>query len=206
LSSHLLSYYLNQSEIELYPLHQKLGDKYVFKDEFISIFLMINLHAEEKFELPNYDQCLGGTGKNFLLKFDYFNGIKKKKEFNNSLELNLKEAAPNLREIGSQRLIGMGQPTEQGIENVLVELFKENNSIMWINLREEPVIYLDRLPYSFRDMDKPFENLIKIEKTEEDLNKIESCILSVSNQYLKTIHSSSESRHTSHWYFLIFNT
>lgn len=64
------------------------------------------------------------------------------------------EGAPNFRRIGSLSVYALAQPTIQGIKNV-VRVLRENTPrperICWINLREEPLIYINSLPYVLRD-------------------------------------------------------
>lgn len=80
----------------------------------------------------------------------------------------------NFREI--ENIFGLSQPTEEGIRN-LVKFYREK--IIWINLREEPVIYINGLPFVLRDRKAPFSNIKsfegisykRIEEMEERLKK-----------------------------------
>ncbi len=35
-----------------------------------------------------------------------------------------------------------------------------SNSVCWINLREEPVVYINNRPYVLRELEFPFRNMI----------------------------------------------
>ena len=50
--------------------------------------------------------------------------------------------AINFRRVGTASLYALSQPTEDGIKRVL-EIVKEGKEkVIWINLREEPLLYL----------------------------------------------------------------
>ncbi|KAI5184543.1 hypothetical protein NEHOM01_0218 [Nematocida homosporus] len=53
-------------------------------------------------------------------------------------------------------VFGLSQPTAEGIVN-LMEYFQK--PIIWMNLREEPVIYINSRPYVLRDKQAPFSNI-----------------------------------------------
>ncbi|KAF9763761.1 Paladin [Nosema granulosis] len=65
------------------------------------------------------------------------------------------EGAPGFH--GSGKIFSLGQPTLIGIENIIK--FLGNKKIVWINLKEEPTIYINKTPYIVRDTDKPFSNI-----------------------------------------------
>jgi Inositol hexakisphosphate len=60
------------------------------------------------------------------------------------------EGAANFRQVQTLPLYGVAQPTIQGMKNVM-RVLKGVKSILWINLREEPLIYLNGIPYVLRD-------------------------------------------------------
>ncbi|KAI9192964.1 inositol hexakisphosphate-domain-containing protein [Polychytrium aggregatum] len=64
------------------------------------------------------------------------------------------EGASNFRKIPGLSIYGVAQPTLKGIRNVINELTKEHppdTVVYWINLREEPLIYINGTPYVLRD-------------------------------------------------------
>ena len=73
-----------------------------------------------------------------ILKFDHFPGCQK-----TSLPERI-EGAPKFREIefdGHYSVFGLAMPTQQGFSNVLHRI---GRPVLWICLREEPVIYIQR--------------------------------------------------------------
>ncbi|KAI8059223.1 inositol hexakisphosphate-domain-containing protein [Gongronella butleri] len=66
------------------------------------------------------------------------------------------DGASNFRRIGQSHIYGVAQPTVNGLRAVLRQLAKnhamhQHGKIMWINLREEPIIYINGIPYVLRD-------------------------------------------------------
>jgi len=79
------------------------------------------------------------------LKFDHFPGIGK-------IDQQL-EGAPNYRKIGDERFFGTGQPTIDGIRNVLEKTGAVPGSkkkAVWTNLRKESVLYINGKPFNLR--------------------------------------------------------
>ncbi|PKU75784.1 hypothetical protein MA16_Dca026234 [Dendrobium catenatum] len=66
-------------------------------------------------------------------------------------------------EAGSLPVHGVAIPTINGIRNVLVHIDARQNGkqkkVLWHNLREEPVVYINDRPFVLRDVEKPFSNL-----------------------------------------------
>lgn len=81
------------------------------------------------------------------------------------------EGAPNYRKI--KGIHSTGQPTIEGIKKVLDEAGAKDKEARWINLREEPVIYIDGKPHSMRLKSEATENLKQPGISAEDLNKQE---------------------------------
>ena len=53
--------------------------------------------------------------------------------------------AINFRRVPSSNLYGLSQPTQDGIERVLENVRHDSHAdgkIVWINLREEPLLYI----------------------------------------------------------------
>ncbi|KAG0177898.1 hypothetical protein DFQ29_004184 [Apophysomyces sp. BC1021] len=64
------------------------------------------------------------------------------------------DGASNFRRIKSTSVYGVAQPTVDGLHKVIRRLVADrdrNNKILWINLREEPIIYINGIPYVLRD-------------------------------------------------------
>ncbi|KAI8336649.1 inositol hexakisphosphate-domain-containing protein [Chlamydoabsidia padenii] len=63
--------------------------------------------------------------------------------------------AANFRRIPHTHIYGVAQPTIDGLRSVIRRLFNDqsphNDKILWINLREEPIIYINGIPYVLRD-------------------------------------------------------
>lgn len=66
------------------------------------------------------------------------------------------KGAPNFRHIPSTHIFGVAQPTLDGMRNTLMAVraaLSDNppSRIVWINLREEPLVYINGVPYVLRD-------------------------------------------------------
>ena len=61
------------------------------------------------------------------------------------------EGAANFRQVENLAVYGVAQPTYQGFKNVLWSVSEQVKNVVWINLREEPLIYLNGIPYVLRD-------------------------------------------------------
>lgn len=81
------------------------------------------------------------------------------------------EGAPNYRKI--KGIHSTGQPTVEGIKKVLDEAGAKDKEARWINLREEPVIYIDGKPHSMRLKSEATENLKQPGISAENLKKQE---------------------------------
>ncbi|XP_042416053.1 paladin-like [Zingiber officinale] len=101
----------------------------------------------------------GGSvlGKKTILKSDHFPGCQ-----NRSLKPQI-DGAPNYRQAGSLHVHGVAIPTIDGIQNVLDHIGARKQTkqkrVLWHNLREEPVIYINNRPFVLRDVENPFSNL-----------------------------------------------
>ncbi|RCI04172.1 hypothetical protein CU098_006507 [Rhizopus stolonifer] len=65
----------------------------------------------------------------------------------------LVEGGSNFRRIKHTQVYGIAQPTVDGLRTVLRRLVSHtpNQRIQWVNLREEPIIYINGIPYVLRD-------------------------------------------------------
>ncbi|KAI8354158.1 inositol hexakisphosphate-domain-containing protein [Blakeslea trispora] len=72
------------------------------------------------------------------------------------------DGASNFRRIENTHVYGVAQPTVNGLRQVVRNLLQDrpkNERILWINLREEPVIYINGIPYVLRDRAFTLRNL-----------------------------------------------
>uniref|UniRef100_A0A669EIQ1 Paladin n=1 Tax=Oreochromis niloticus TaxID=8128 RepID=A0A669EIQ1_ORENI len=88
--------------------------------------------------------------------------------------------APNFRQVkGSYPLYGMGQPSLNGFKQVLQRLQAQGQEVIFVCVREEPVVFLhkdnDFVPYTPRRKENLHENLHDLEK--ED--RVESLELTI---------------------------
>ena len=63
------------------------------------------------------------------------------------------DGATNFRKVEAMDVYGVSQPTIQGISNIVHKILSEEKTkkIIWINLREEPLIYVNSSAYVLRD-------------------------------------------------------
>ncbi|KAI9267887.1 inositol hexakisphosphate-domain-containing protein [Phascolomyces articulosus] len=72
------------------------------------------------------------------------------------------DGASHFRRVDSTHIYGVAQPTAVGISEVFHQLLQDrpkNKKILWINLREEPIIYINGIPYVLRDRHFSLRNL-----------------------------------------------
>uniref|UniRef100_A0ABM0LZR8 Paladin-like n=1 Tax=Saccoglossus kowalevskii TaxID=10224 RepID=A0ABM0LZR8_SACKO len=113
-------------------------------------------------------------GKYFMVK-DHFHGID---------ELNTikRFSTPNLhRAHGGYPIYGMGQPTKEGLQQILDMLLDDGYSdIVICNVREEPVIFIqdkdDIIPYTPREADNLGENISTEGITAHEIGDLEITI------------------------------
>ncbi|KAG1680951.1 hypothetical protein FOA52_009910 [Chlamydomonas sp. UWO 241] len=77
------------------------------------------------------------------------------------------EGAPNFRRMGAMPIFGVGMPTVDGIIGVL-KLVSGSTSgkrvqALWINMREEPVVYINGRPFVLREEVRPLKNMMEYE-------------------------------------------
>ena len=105
-----------------------------------------------------------------LIKSDHFAGVM------NKAVVQLVEGAVNFRPIDGFPVAGTGIPRAEGIANILRfwtagEACCDEDSgvvvapafratcLVWLNLREEPILYVNHRPFVLRDADNPYSNL-----------------------------------------------
>ncbi|OAY62029.1 paladin isoform X1 [Manihot esculenta] len=110
-------------------------------------------------ELEQVMKLRGGSvlGKKTILKSDHFPGCQNKR-----LTPQI-DGAPNYRQADSLPVHGVAIPTTEGIRNVLKHIGAQKDGkraqVLWFNLREEPVVYVNGRPFVLRDVERPFSNL-----------------------------------------------
>eukprot|EP00878_Enallax_costatus_P006221 GHUV01006524.1.p1 GENE.GHUV01006524.1~~GHUV01006524.1.p1 ORF type:complete len:1656 (+),score=579.22 GHUV01006524.1:267-5234(+) len=104
--------------------------------------------------------------KSTLLKADHFPGCQ------NTKLTPLLDGAPNFRQVEGLPVYGVAIPTVRGLRNVLEELgaAQGRRRVLWHNMREEPVLYINGKPYVVREADQPFCN---VEYTGIDRSRVE---------------------------------
>jgi hypothetical protein len=118
--------------------------------------------------------------RGMILKADHFDAVVRSKS-----DIKL-QGAPNFR-MADANIFGVAQPTVLGYKTVLTLLQccpanKHNNRALWINTREEPLVYLDSKPYVIRDSLKPLRNIdsyqgIRINRIEQMEDRLAQDIL-----------------------------
>jgi len=91
-----------------------------------------------------------------VLKYDHFENIHRLDK-----KLPAYEGSPNFRQVPGYLVFGTGQPTKQGFLKVLEHMSKESgaNDILWVNMRQEPVVYLNGESFTPRLPDRMNENM-----------------------------------------------
>jgi hypothetical protein len=90
-----------------------------------------------------------------ILKSDHFPGCQ------NMRLTPLLDGAPNFRQVPSLPVFGVAIPTVAGLRCALDRMGAANGrrKVLWHNMREEPVLYVNGRPFVVREADKPFANL-----------------------------------------------
>lgn len=81
---------------------------------------------------------------------DHFEKIQKLKE-------NVIEGAPNFRRVPGYKVYCVGQPTVSGFERVIekvCEKYPKDGKIIWVNMRQEPIVYINESPVCARPPNK----------------------------------------------------
>lgn len=73
------------------------------------------------------------------------------------------EGAPNFREVPGFPVYGVANPTVDGIRAVIdrISSSKGSRPILWHNMREEPVIYINGKPFVLREVERPYKNMLE---------------------------------------------
>ncbi|GMH33294.1 hypothetical protein BSKO_01128 [Bryopsis sp. KO-2023] len=121
--------------------------------------------------------------QNTILKADHFPGCQNKKLIPNI------DGAPNFRQVEDLPVYGVAVPTVVGLRIVLdiVGADRGQRKVLWHNMREEPLIYVNGKPYVVREADQPFANLeytgIDRTRVEEMENRLKEDVLREAELY-----------------------
>lgn len=96
-------------------------------------------------------------GSQTVLKSDHCPGCQ------HSSLLERVEGAPNFREIPGFPVYGVANPTVDGIRSVIQRIgsSKDGRPVLWHNMREEPVIYINGKPFVLREVERPYKNMLE---------------------------------------------
>eukprot|EP00899_Mesostigma_viride_P028287 jgi/Mesvir1/8643/Mv02588-RA.1 len=134
-------------------------------------------------------------GKQTILKSDHFPGCHNKRIVPHL------DGAPNFRKVAGVPVYGVAIPTVGGIRAVLhsVGIYpnSEHPRLMWHNMREEPVLYVNGRPFVLREVERPFSNLeytgINTERVEQMEARMKEDVLREAQLYNGSILVSDES-------------
>lgn len=96
------------------------------------------------------------------------------------------DGAPNFRQIPGFPIYGTSQPTEQGMIELInkVKTGAENEKVIWINMRSEPVVFINGNPFAARDPNAMHENLL-IPLNDEEVKSVGIHLTKVIGKRLK---------------------
>jgi len=93
----------------------------------------------------------------YLIKIDHFAQIQ------GIPEPGVIAGAPNFRQVSGFPVFGTGQPTEEGFLKAMERIPKGTEEkpakIIWFNMRQEPIIYINGTSYAPRDPKQPHANI-----------------------------------------------
>jgi len=125
--------------------------------------------AETENQEPEPAPAPSSEPKNVLMT-DEFPGITKLDD-----GLWKSDGAPNWRRVPGFPIYAMGQPKKEDVDKCVeqaVKKYDEQKSVLWVNLRQEPVLYVNGSPYSIRSSDDLAGHIVLNEAFE--LNNIEN--------------------------------
>jgi len=111
-------------------------------------------HKQEKLRAEKKEK--NNPMKICVLKYDHFENIHRL-----DVKLPTYEGAPNFRQVPGYLVFGTGQPTKDGFNNALEAIFQVDGvqSVLWTNMRQEPVVYLNGQSFTPRLPDRMNENM-----------------------------------------------
>ena len=131
-------------------------------------------------------QSFSDTPSELVLHYDHFPGISILKPETHPFSIAV-EGAPNFRAEVCGEVFGCGFPEKPAISKILTRARAHpEQKIHWLNMRGEPVVYLDHLPFTVRLKSAPFQNLLLDGISAEDLEAIESELIRHLEKTLRT--------------------
>merc|ERR1712106_43603 len=134
-----------------------------------------NKMSEEEVPVENGDEAPAPepevpAGPKYTLLTDSFPGISKVEDGTWKCE-----GAPNWRRVPGFPIYATAQPKKADIEKCVeqaVKKYDEQKNVLWVNLRQEPVLYINGLPHSVRNSDDLAGHIVLNEAFE--INNIEN--------------------------------
>ncbi|ESW35260.1 hypothetical protein PHAVU_001G220000 [Phaseolus vulgaris] len=145
-------------------------------------------------------------GSQTVLKSDHCPGSQ-----NPSL-LESVDGAPNFREVPGFPVYGVANPTIDGIRSVIRRIGSSEGGrpILWHNMREEPVIYINGKPFVLREVERPYKNMLEYtgidrERVEKMEARLKEDILREAKHYggaIMVIHETDDKHIFDAWEFV----
>jgi len=118
--------------------------------------------------------------KSCVLKFDHFENIHRLPK-----DAPTVDGAPNLRQVPGYLVFGTGQPTKSGFQGSLETIMASKgvndvspSKVLWTNMRQEPVVYMNGQSFTPRLSDKMNENMEFPGATGEDIEWLQDSFVS----------------------------
>lgn len=123
-----------------------------------------------------------------VLKFDHFENIHRLPK-----QIPVIEGAPNFRQVPGYLVFGTGQPTQSGFQASLETIFNSTNAskVLWTNMRQEPVVYMNGQSFTPRLPDRLNENMEFPTMSGEDIEWLQDEFV---NAIYKRIEETKEDR------------
>merc|ERR1712002_1447556 len=136
-----------------------------------------NMTEEEVAAVENGDEAPAAeapAGPQHMLMTDAYPGIAKLSDDNWKCE-----GAPNWRRVPGFPIYATGQPKKADVDKCVeqaVKKYDEQKNVLWVSLRQEPVVYVNGLPHSVRNSDDLAGHIVLNEAFE--INNIENAMAS----------------------------
>jgi len=127
---------------------------------------------------------------NCVLKFDHFENIHRLPKDQFSIE-----GSPNFRQVPGYLVFGTGQPTKLGFQKALEYLLREDSeakTVLWTNMRQEPVVYMNGQSFTPRLRERMNENM-------EFPGAAGDYIEWLQNSFVKVIQKEIDASHQNHF-------
>ncbi|XP_078444624.1 metal ion-binding protein isoform X2 [Wolffia australiana] len=139
-------------------------------------------------------------GRQTVLKSDHCPGCQ-----NHALPERV-DGAPNFRGVAGFPVYGVANPTVDGIRAVIRRI-GARRPILWHNMREEPVVYINGRPFVLREAERPFKNMLEYtgidrERVERMEARLKEDILREAGRYggaIMVVHETEEGQIFDAW-------